>query len=76
MLVENQNHNQTTNSLSRSRLNKMLRVEWLGQMAASLFWIVSVLTYGIKEPGDWLQMLAACSWLVVNLATVLSNDSE
>ncbi|MEM6458102.1 MAG: hypothetical protein AAF710_01790 [Planctomycetota bacterium] len=45
-----------------------MRIEWLGQTAASLFWIVSVFVYGISEPGDYLQLGAASSWLIANLA--------
>ena len=51
-----------------SRLSKALRIEWLGQTAACLLWISSVLMYGISSSGDWLQLLAATSWLVANIA--------
>ena len=44
-----------------------LRLEWLGQTAASLIWIASVMSYGISELGDWLQLLAASAWLVANI---------
>ena len=30
-----------------TRMEKILSFEWLGQTFASLFWIVSVFTYGI-----------------------------
>ena len=49
-------------------IERMPRIEWLGQTAASLCWIASVLAYGISSTGDWLQLLAASSWLVANLA--------
>lgn len=58
-----------------SRLSKALRIEWLGQTAASLFWIGSVLMYGISSSGDWLQLLAATSWLVANLATLSTAEA-
>ena len=57
-----------------SRIGRMLRVEWLGQTAASLCWIASVLSYGISSTGDWLQIAAASAWLVANIATVTSVD--
>jgi len=60
----------------RSRLAKMLHIEWLGQMAASLFWIVSVLSYGISSTGDWLQMCAACSWLIANIASIVKAETK
>jgi len=56
----------------RSRFANVLRVEWLGQTAASLFWIASVLTYGISSSGDWLQLSAASAWLLANAAAVLA----
>ena len=40
---------------TRTRLEKMLSIEWLGQTLASLCWIISVFTYGIASTGDWLQ---------------------
>ena len=51
-------------------LKRALRIEWLGQTLASLFWIVSVFTYGISATGDWLQLMAASAWLVANLAAL------
>ena len=61
---------------SESRLSKVRSVEWLGQTVASLAWIVSVFTYGIKENGDWLQLLAASAWFIANVAAVWSTDSN
>lgn len=54
------------------KLSKALRVEWVGQTAASLFWISSVLAYGINSHGDWLQLFAASSWLIANIATIVT----
>lgn len=59
-----------------SRLSRALRVEWLGQTAASLFWIVSVFVYGISETGDWLQLCAASAWFVANMAAIVSGDAD
>jgi hypothetical protein len=53
--------------------DKALTVEWLGQTAASLFWIASVFTYGISSIGDWLQLLAASAWLVANIASLTNS---
>jgi len=50
------------------RLERLPRAEWLGQTIASLCWIASVLAYGITSTGDWLQLLAASSWLMANVA--------
>ena len=36
-------------------LKRVLSIEWLGQTAASICWICSVLAYGINSSGDWLQ---------------------
>lgn len=59
-----------------SCLSRALRVEWLGQMAASLFWIVSVFVYGISETGDWLQLCAASAWFVANIAAIVTVDAD
>ncbi|MCG8583312.1 MAG: hypothetical protein MI757_01200 [Pirellulales bacterium] len=58
----------------RSRLARALRIEWLGQTAASLFWIASVLTYGISSTGDWLQICAASAWLLANVASIVTAE--
>ena len=54
----------------RGRLARAMRIEWLGQTAASIFWICSVFTYGISSGGDWLQLFAASSWLTANIAAL------
>ena len=53
-------------------VSRMLRLEWLGQTVASLCWIVSVFLYGIEKAADVLQLVAASSWLVANIAGVCS----
>lgn len=57
-------------------VEKMLKVEWLGQTIASLCWIVSVFVYADgalpESTGDWLQLTAASSWMMANMASVLS----
>ena len=56
----------------QTRLSKMMRIEWIGQTLASLFWIVSVFAYGGPEGlGDWLQLMAASSWMLPNIASIM-----
>lgn len=57
------------------RLNRMLRVEWLGQTIAALCWICSMMSYGISSIGDWLQLCAASAWLVANIASIAKDDN-
>ena len=57
-------------------VSRMLRLEWLGQPVASLCWIVSVFLYGIEKAADVLQLVAASSWLVANVASVLKPESS
>lgn len=58
----------------KSRLAYALRIEWLGQAAASVFWIVSVFTYGIASTGDYLQLAAAACWFAANVATLAAYE--
>ena len=74
MLTETKNGAAVSND-KPSWMKKALRVEWLGQTMASLFWIISVFTYGISATGDWLQLCAASAWLVANIAALSSSDS-
>lgn len=60
--------------------SKFLRIDWLGQTLASFCWIVSVFVYGYASggglqlsTGDWLQLAAASSWFIANMAA-LAND--
>ncbi|MEM1356242.1 MAG: hypothetical protein AAGC44_13650 [Planctomycetota bacterium] len=53
-------------------LAKALRVEWLGQTAASLCWITSVFVVGLSSAGDYLQLSAASAWLIANVAVLVS----
>ena len=57
-------------------LEKMLCFEWLGQTLASLCWIGSVLAYGISSSGDWLQLCAASSWLLANIASAVTAKND
>ena len=57
-------------------LIRVLRIEWLGQTVASICWIASVLAYGISSSGDWLQLCAALSWLLANLAAALPVQAD
>ena len=60
----------------RSRLARALRVEWLGQTAASVCWIASMLTYGVNSNGDWLQLFAASAWLLANIASIATPEAD
>ncbi|MEM1423064.1 MAG: hypothetical protein AAGH64_03575 [Planctomycetota bacterium] len=57
----------------RSGIWRALRIEWLGQTAASMLWIASVFAYGISSAGDCLQLSAASAWLIANIATLLAS---
>jgi len=56
-------------------ITRMLRPEWLGQTVASLCWIISVFLYGIEGAADVLQLAAASSWLVANVASLVKPES-
>ena len=43
---------------------------WGLQLCASSFWVAAVVAYDEYETGDVLQLLAACSWTVSNLAAL------
>ena len=75
MLTGNNDGMAAAPSPVRGRLAKAMRVEWLGQTAASVCWIASVFTYGISSGGDWLQLLAASSWLLANVASLVTDES-
>ena len=53
---------------------KAMQAEWLGQTIASICWISSVFVYGISSGGDWLQLIAASSWLFANIASLKENE--
>ena len=84
MLNENSSSSPNGKVLVEAKENitrpKFLRIEWLGQTLASFCWIVSVFVYGFASgdglqmsTGDWLQLAAASSWFISNLAA-LTND--
>ncbi len=60
----------------RSRLDRVRSIEWLGQTTASVCWIGSMLTYGIRSGGDWLQLLAASAWLLANIVAIATADTD
>ena len=64
------------NEISITRLDKISSIEWLGQMVASLCWIISVFSYGISTNGDWLQLVAASSWMVSNIASIIAIKTD
>ena len=84
MLNENSNSSPNGDVLVEAKGNiaraKFLRIDWLGQTLASVCWIVSVFVYGYASgdglqlsTGDWLQLAAASSWFIANMAA-LAND--
>lgn len=75
MLTES-NHGTAANRAGRGRIAEALRVEWLGQTAASLLWISSVFSYGISSSGDWLQLSAASAWLFANIASIATAEPD
>ena len=64
------------NEISINRLDKISSIEWLGQMVASLCWIISVFSYGISTNGDWLQLVAASSWMASNIASIIAIKND
>ena len=60
----------------RSRLAKMRDIQWLGQTAASVCWIGSMLSYGIRSNGDWLQLCAASAWLLANIVAIVTAEAD
>ena len=60
----------------QARIARVLRIEWLGQTVASVCWIGSVLAYGISSSGDWLQLFAASSWLLANVAAAVTIKAD
>ena len=57
-------------------VSRMRGLEWLGQTVASLCWIVSVFLYGIESVADVLQLAAASSWMVANVASLVKPESS
>ena len=78
MLTENDDsNNDEVGGMSTSpRISKMMSFEWLGQTLASMCWIISVFVYetdvNLWSNGDWLQLAAASSWMVSNIASVVN----
>lgn len=70
------NKKETPSGNVKSRLARAFQVEWLGQTIASLCWIASVLAYGISSNGDWLQLIAASSWLLANIASIVTLKDD
>jgi len=63
------------NETKKKSLSK-IGFSWLGQMAASLFWLASVFSYGISSMGDVLQLFAASAWMLANMAELTNSQSE
>lgn len=57
-------------------LGRGLPIEWSAQMIASICWIASVVAYGLSSTGDWLQLCAASAWLLANIASLKTSETE
>ena len=66
----------STSGSSRRWSSRVMSIEWLGQTAASLCWIISVMVCGVNSTGDGLQLLAASFWLVANIASAFNFETE
>ena len=69
---EESNNTSSQKNNSQTRMSKMMSIEWLGQTIASGSWIISVFVYGLSSTGDYLQLVAASSWMLSNIAAVIS----
>ena len=69
---EESNNTFSQKNNSQTRMSKMMSIEWLGQTIASGSWIISVFVYGLSSTGDYLQLVAASSWMLSNIAAVIS----
>lgn len=74
MLIANQ-RSRPVRVVSRTIRSNLLRPERLGQTLASLFWIISMLLYGVSSSGDWLQLFAASAWLLANIAAIVTREN-
>lgn len=78
LLTDNDDsNNDEVGGMSTSpRISKVMSFEWLGQTLASMCWIVSVFVYetdvNLWSNGDWLQLAAASSWMMSNIASVVN----
>lgn len=62
-------------SSATTRWRAALQLSWLGQMVASVCWIVSVFAYGVSSVGDMMQLLAASAWAIANLAALRESSA-
>ena len=69
---EESNNTSSQKNNPQTRMGKMMSIEWLGQTIASGSWIISVFVYGLSSTGDYLQLVAASSWMLSNIAAVIS----
>ena len=75
MLTDKENKDFEPNR-SQNKWSQVLSLDWLGQMAASVLWAVSVFVYGITSAGDVLQLCAALAWIVANLAALMNPQPK
>ncbi len=62
-------------SASISSWRAASKLSWIGQMIASLCWIVSVFAYGVTSVGDGMQLVAASAWFIANVAALYESPT-
>ena len=55
----------------QTRLSKMMRIEWIGQTLASLFWIVMYLLMGDQKDSRLVTTDGGSSWMLSNIASIM-----
>lgn len=75
-MLKAQNRGAVASPPAPGRLATARSLKWLGQTAASVCWIGSMLISGIDSTGDWLQLCAASAWLLANIATLLTAEPD
>ena len=75
-MLTTKNENVTASFTLSDRWAHALRVEWLGQMVASMLWMGSVFAYGVSSIGDVLQLFAALAWMLANIDALMRARHE
>ena len=64
------NYESSSKLIKEGKYKNIMKIEWLGQMVASLCWICSMYYYGLNSVGDNLQLCAGIAWFIANLASI------
>ena len=75
MLIS-KNENIRNVSTTEKRPLTAIKLDWLGQMLASMLWAISVFVYGISSTGDILQLCAALAWMAANIAAFVNDTPK